>query len=99
MRSSAGGRPRRSVTGGAASLRSSRAMTDCPGTLFGPGLQDAPGGRRQVNGFEIAAAQRLGEHFDLIGGRLIAIEDEQVLLAQPAGAAARAITDFAQDLF
>jgi len=67
--------------------------------LFGPGLQDTPGSRRKINGFEIATAQRLGKDFDLVGRRLIAIEDQQVLIAQPAGAAPRAITDLAQDLF
>src|SRR5712671_6693783 len=99
MRSAAVGRPRRSATGRTVSMTSSRAIAACPGTLFRTCLQNAPGSRRQVNRFEISTAQRLGQHFDLVGGGLIAIDDEQVLLAQPAGAAARAITDLPQDLF
>ncbi len=62
-------------------------------------MDDAPRRRGKVQGFEIARAQRFGDHFELLRGGLIAIDYDQVLVAQPACAAACAVADFAHDLF
>src|SRR5690242_12072371 len=64
--------------------------------LTGPILQQAAGCGRKVKRLQVARAQRLEQHLELLGGRLGGIDDYQVFFAQAAGAAARAIADLAQ---
>ena len=59
-------------------------------------LQQAAGGGREIKAFEVARAQRLEQHLKLLGRRLSGVDDDEVFFAQPAGAAARAIADLAQ---
>ncbi len=42
--------------------------------------------------------ERFGDHLELFGCGLIAIDNDQVLVAEPASAAARAVADLAHDL-
>jgi len=42
-------------------------------------------------------SQRLGQHLDLLRGRLITIDYYEVFFAQPAGPAPRTIPDLAQN--
>jgi hypothetical protein len=67
--------------------------------LPGSGLNDAARGGRQVERLEIARAQGIGQHFELLGGGLLAIDDHKVFVAQAAGSAARSIANFTKDPF
>ena len=67
-----------------------------PAGLFGLVLQQAPRGRREIKGFEVARTQRLKQHLELLGRWLSGIDDDEIFFAQPAGPAARAIADLAQ---
>src|SRR5271155_3900461 len=66
------------------------------GLLVGLVLQQAARGRREIKCFEVARAQRLEQHLELIGEGLSGIDDEKVFFAQPASAAASPIADLAQ---
>src|SRR5580698_10033611 len=63
------------------------------------GLQNFARGGRQVNGFEVAALQSISHDFKLLMGRLVAIDNDQVAVAQPANSAPRAISYLAHDAF
>ena len=62
-------------------------------------LQQPARSRRYIKTFEILAAQCLGQNLDLLRGREGAVEDDEVLFPDLTRTAARAVADFAQQLF
>jgi hypothetical protein len=62
-------------------------------------VNDASRRRGKIYGLEVARAKRFGDHFELLSGGLIAIYNDEVLVAQPACTPARAISDFTHNLF